>query len=86
MTITIPNLSAAETEALEAMFVQELPGAEPVRISKKLGNALVAKGFAEPAELVFRSGLAKVRVQTWKISWAGHMAYCEACRDVEIPE
>ena len=38
MTLTIPNLSAAETDALEAPFAQELPGAEPARISKKRGD------------------------------------------------
>ncbi|MTJ94042.1 MAG: hypothetical protein F8N36_14465 [Desulfovibrio sp.] len=80
--VRVPGLTKAESAALEALFGQDLPGAEPAKIRKKVGDALTAKGFAKPTYFVVGYGPLSVKVSTYQITPAGHMAYCAACPDV----
>jgi len=77
--VLVPGLSKAESIALEALFVQDLPGENAAAIGRKVGKALVAKGYAEPAHFTIGTGPLAVKVGTFTITIAGHMAYCEAC-------
>jgi hypothetical protein len=78
-TVSVPGLSAEESAALEALFTQDLPGERAASVKPKLGRSLVAKGYADPAELVIGRGALAAKVKTFKITLAGSLAYCAAC-------
>ena len=84
--ILVPGLSPAMSLALESLFHQELPGEGPCPIGRKLGNALVEKGYAIPAKFVLGHGPFAVTIQSFRITWAGHLAYCAACGDADLDE
>lgn len=76
------GLTAEESAALEQLFVQDLPGEKAASINKKVGKSLEKKGYAEPSTIVFKTALGDLKVDTWHITIAGHLAYCSACPEV----
>ena len=80
-SITIPGLTAPQAAALEALFVQDLPGGGLAHIAPKAARALIEKGLAEQAWIPIGKGRCFMQ---YRLTLAGHKAYREACRDVEI--
>lgn len=82
----VPGLSAAESAALEVLFTQDLPGGPTASISRRVGSDLVAKGLAAETSFVVGHGPLAVKVDTFNLTIAGHLAYCAACADLDETE
>lgn len=74
----IDTLTEPETEALEALFAQDLPGGQLAKVKSSVARELIAKGLVKTvtAELG-RDRLGAVTVDCHALTTAGHIAYCQ---------
>lgn len=80
-------MNKQDLKMLERIFEAEINGRLPFQSKSKHMAQLHEDGLVEPMTRSFgRDRFGAVEVTGWILTLAGHFAYCDSCRDVEVPE
>lgn len=80
-------MTKRDLKMLERIFEAEIYGRLPSQSKSNHLLELQEVGLVEPMTRTFgRDRFGVIEVTGWALTLAGNFAYCDSCKDVEVPE